>query len=578
MKLRTKLMAGPLATALVALLAGVGYGISAQRGQGVERQHVAHDIQEYKSLADTHAQLATVHSGAYRTLAILNSLDEAQVKAFATSARQQLEGLGKAMADMAASEAEGSSDRQQYEMLGAQLATYQKQLAKALEMASVDANMGVAAMNAANQSFVKVGEAMTKATADNEVAQQARQAQAARQSLWLATGFAVLALVATAAALVAAWTMQRRLAADLAEAARVSRSVADGQLNQRVATGRQDEIGDLLRAQADMVDKLRDSLQTVQLASQSIGNASGEIAAGNSDLSHRTEQTASSLQQSASSIQQLAGAVRQSAEAASQANQLATAAAGVAQHGGDVVAQVVSTMDEINTSSRRIADIIGTIDGIAFQTNILALNAAVEAARAGEQGRGFAVVAGEVRSLAGRSAEAAREIKALIGASVERVETGARLVQDAGGTMTEIVSGVQRVADIIAEISSAATEQSQGIGQVNGAVTQLDQMTQQNAALVEESAAAAQSLRDQAAKLQQVVASFRIDSHPAAAPRPLAAPPVRPAATVPRKAAPAVSARAPAAPARPAPAPVAAPAPSAAVVATAGASDDWETF
>jgi methyl-accepting chemotaxis protein len=209
-------------------------------------------------------------------------------------------------------------------------------------------------------------------------------------------------------------------------------------------------------------------------------------------------------------MEQLTGTVKQSADAAHTANQLAASAASVAQRGGSVVAQVVSTMDEINASSKKIADIIGTIDGIAFQTNILALNAAVEAARAGEQGRGFAVVAGEVRSLAQRSAAAAKEIKTLIGASVDRVESGSRLVADAGSTMGEIVASVQRVTDIISEISAAASEQSQGIGQVNAAVTQLDQMTQQNAALVEQSAAAAESLREQAERLAGTVATFQL--------------------------------------------------------------------
>ena len=216
------------------------------------------------------------------------------------------------------------------------------------------------------------------------------------------------------------------------------------------------------------------------------------------------------MQSTASSMHDLTGTVTQSADAARQANQLASSAAEVAQRGGSVVSQVVSTMEDINTSSKKIADIISVIDGIAFQTNILALNAAVEAARAGEQGRGFAVVASEVRSLAGRSADAAKEIKALIGASVEKVEAGSKLVQDAGSTMTEIVASVQRVTDIIGEISAAAVEQSEGIAGVNGSINQLDQMTQQNAALVEESTAAAESLKDQAAMLTRVVSAFRL--------------------------------------------------------------------
>ncbi|MEW6100635.1 MAG: methyl-accepting chemotaxis protein, partial [Pseudomonadota bacterium] len=266
--------------------------------------------------------------------------------------------------------------------------------------------------------------------------------------------------------------------------------------------------GSLLERLKFMVASLSTVVAQVRSSTDSITTASGEIAAGSQDLSSRTEQAASNLQQTASSMEQLTGTVKQSADAAAQANQLACSASEVATRGGQVVSQVVATMDEINAASKKIADIIGVIDGIAFQTNILALNAAVEAARAGEQGRGFAVVAGEVRNLAQRSAQAAKEIKTLIGASVEKVESGAKLVQDAGSTMSEIVASVQRVTDIIGEISAAAAEQNQGIGQINTAVNQLDQMTQQNAALVEESAAAAESLKEQAHRLAEVVAAF----------------------------------------------------------------------
>jgi methyl-accepting chemotaxis protein len=352
--------------------------------------------------------------------------------------------------------------------------------------------------------------------------------------------------------------------------------------------------------------ELRRSIAAIRSGADGVTVAASEIATGNQDLSGRTEQTASNLQQAASSMSQLNGTVRQSADSAAQANQLASSATAVAQRGGQVVSQVVHTMDEINTSSKKIADIIGVIDGIAFQTNILALNAAVEAARAGEQGRGFAVVAGEVRNLAGRSADAAREIKALIGASVERVESGTRLVQDAGETMKEIVSSVQRVSDIIGEISAAASEQSSGISQVNNAVVQLDQMTQQNAALVEESAAAAESLKDQATRLSGVVSRFRLSAndHSSAAPSPSSethsthththtqtastsaartapASAVRPSPA--RAAAPATS-RPPAAvrpkaaaAAKPARAPARAPAPAPAAIA-AGSESDWESF
>ena len=297
-------------------------------------------------------------------------------------------------------------------------------------------------------------------------------------------------------------------------ALRVAQRVVQGDLTRPPSMLGQssDEIGQLLQAMEAMRAWLSSTIHGIRQSADSISTASSEIATGNQDLSHRTEQTASNLQQTASSMDQLTGTVKQSADAASQANQLAASATSVAQRGGTVVSEVVQTMDEINQSSRKISDIIGVIDGIAFQTNILALNAAVEAARAGEQGRGFAVVAGEVRSLAQRSAEAAREIKSLIGSSVDKVEAGAKLVAHAGETMNEIVSSVQRVTDIISEITAAAAEQSDGIGQVNGAISQLDQMTQQNAALVEQSAAAAESLRDQARQLGSVVATFQLES------------------------------------------------------------------
>jgi methyl-accepting chemotaxis protein len=258
--------------------------------------------------------------------------------------------------------------------------------------------------------------------------------------------------------------------------------------------------------------RIESSIAVVRASTESIGSAAAEIGHGSQDLSTRTEQTASSLQQTASAMEQLTGTVDQGAASAGNARRMSDAAAEVAVRGGELVAQVVSTMDEINASSRRIADIIGVIDGIAFQTNILALNAAVEAARAGEQGRGFAVVASEVRSLAQRSAQAAREIKTLIGSSVERVDAGARLVSGAGSTMNEIVAAVQTLSRTIADISDASVQQSQGLGQINQAVSQLDGMTQQNAALVEQSAAAAESLKHQVDRLADAMSSFRLST------------------------------------------------------------------
>ncbi|MCW5636991.1 MAG: HAMP domain-containing protein [Rubrivivax sp.] len=302
----------------------------------------------------------------------------------------------------------------------------------------------------------------------------------------------------------------RSITEPIERARRAALAIAGGDLAQQIESEGRDESAELLAALASMQASLSRLVGDVHAASEQIRIASTEVAAGNTDLSGRTELAASSLQQAASSMTQLSGTVQQTAASARTANQLAGGASQVARRGGEVVGGVVATMDEIHASSRKIADIIGTIDGIAFQTNILALNAAVEAARAGEQGRGFAVVASEVRSLAQRSAEAAREIKSLIGSSVEKVESGSRLVADAGSTMGEIVTSVQRVTDIIGEISAAAGEQSQGVEQVSQTVTQLDQATQQNAALVEQSAAAAESLKEQSRQLAALVSQFKV--------------------------------------------------------------------
>ncbi|MDB5847539.1 MAG: methyl-accepting chemotaxis protein [Rhodoferax sp.] len=306
----------------------------------------------------------------------------------------------------------------------------------------------------------------------------------------------------------------RSVVRPLHKAVQVSRAVADGDLTVASQSLGQDEIAQLLNALYDMQTSLSRVVAGVRINADSVALASAEIAQGNNDLSARTEQQASALEETAASMEELSSTVQQNAANARQANQLALSASTVAVQGGEVVARVVNTMKGINDSSSRIADIIGVIDGIAFQTNILALNAAVEAARAGEQGRGFAVVASEVRSLARRSADAAKEIKALINASVERVGQGTTLVDQAGTTMQEVVSAIRRVTDIMGEIAAASSEQSAGVAQVGEAVMQMDQATQQNAALVEQSAAAADSLKTQAAPLVHAVSVFRLDQQP----------------------------------------------------------------
>ena len=381
----------------------------------------------------------------------------------------------------------------------------------------------------------------------------------------------ILAALMVGIGSVAAWFISRSITVPLRSAVDIASTVANGDLTTHFAgETKKDEIGDLMTALKTMNDSLRNVVSQVQVGTSTIATASNEIAAGNMDLSQRTEEQASSLEETASSMEELTSTVRQNAENAKQANQLAQAASDVAERGGTIVSQVVDTMGNINTSSRKIVDIIGVIDGIAFQTNILALNAAVEAARAGEQGRGFAVVASEVRNLAQRSAGAAKEIKELIGNSVEQVDIGAKLVQQAGSTMDDVVASVRRVTDIMGEITSASSEQSIGIDQVNTAITQMDHVTQQNAALVEQAAAAAASMQEQAARLSDVAASFKLGNDVVA--RPVLAAPPKPRASL-----------APVRNARPAPAPRLAsrPAPakaSASKPATVGGDKDWEEF
>ncbi|WP_298209540.1 methyl-accepting chemotaxis protein [Acidovorax sp.] len=342
----------------------------------------------------------------------------------------------------------------------------------------------------------------------NEVTQSvAQQGKVSDQTKWL---FVLAVLITVAVVVPTTLLNMNSICRPLEDARKMAQAIAGGDLSQHIAAEGKDEVADLQRALRDMQQGLGALVAQVRDASGNIATASQEIATGNQDLSQRTEQTASNAQEAVSSLTQLTSTVQQTASSSQMANQLAASASQMATHGGGVVQQAVASMHEISASSRKIGDIIGLIDSIAFQTNILALNAAVEAARAGEQGRGFAVVASEVRNLAQRSAAAASDIKGLIQSSVTAVDGGVRNVEEAGTAMKDIVSSVQRVGDIIGEITSAASEQSAGIGQVNQSVGEIDRMTQQNAALVEESAAAADSLREQAARLSRVVQQFRL--------------------------------------------------------------------
>ena len=354
----------------------------------------------------------------------------------------------------------------------------------------------IEAIHAFQQHQRELAEALEQGNADR--AEQAR-------GILLALAFVCLVIGAACA-----WLITRSVTRPLHQAAEVTRVIASGDLSRSLDLSGRDEVAALISNLDDMQGALRRIVSEIRVSTDSIAIASNEVAAGSMDLSGRTEQAASSLEQTASSMEEISGTIKHTADSARAATQLAQGAVTAATQGGSVVSQVMMTMQGITESSKRIGDIIAVIDGIAFQTNILALNAAVEAARAGEQGRGFAVVAGEVRALAHRVAEAAKEVRTLISASVEQVSSGSALVQNAGASMSAIVDSVQRVNDIIDEISTAASQQSDGITQVNAAVTQMDQMTQQNAALVEQSAAAAESLKDQSSRLAQVIAVFRL--------------------------------------------------------------------
>jgi methyl-accepting chemotaxis protein len=608
MKLATKLLLAPIAAAVVALGTGGASFVMNERLAAQQAERFAADLGSVQAVAAAQLRLAEANASIYRTQAIIASYSPEQLAAFRRGLREQLDGVQAlliGLGEAAAGDAELGGAIGEGVVL---LESYRTQADKAIELTDVEINMGVAAMQAAERTFSDLGKRLQAVVDRRDTLQAEHQAESERAAWAAMLLLGLLALLAICGAMTFAWVQQRRIVGDVQQAVGLASDVAAGRLDRQTDSQRSDEIGELLRSLDTMTARLRESLQTVRLASDSIRTASQEIATGNSDLSHRTEQAASSLQQTASSMEQLSGTVTQTADSARTANQLAASASSVANRGGTVVAQVVSTMDEINTSSRKIADIIGTIDGIAFQTNILALNAAVEAARAGEQGRGFAVVASEVRSLAQRSAEAAKQIKGLIQASVEKVDSGSRLVGEAGTTMNEIVASVQRVTDIIGEISAAAAEQSGGLGQINGAVNELDRATQQNAALVEESAAAAESLREQAGRLAEVVGRFQLGAHErVVSPAPAASAPAAAASAViqrVRREAPAAATAAPpvravqgAGPARgkagsgpaqsPAPQRVQGesaaspkaghPAPAQATTA-AGGQDDWESF
>jgi methyl-accepting chemotaxis protein len=510
MKLGMKLLAAPLLTAVAVLLSGQinTFLISQQADKGLASSQTS--LEDFKAIANVQDQLGRVHASVYRIVSVIGSMDDAKIKAFRDDLSKQVGGIKLMSSSLLNSASADDELRKAVAEMNKEIDKYAKQADLAVDLSSVDPNTGISAMQNADGTFIALGKTISTVVAQREANSQVGIKASRERSRNINLLMSSLGVLAAGVAVWLSWLMLRRVVAELTRAASLANQVAGGDLSVDASTQRADEVGDMMRAMGSMIGQLNRSIGTVRDSTESIRLASAEIASGNQDLSSRTESQASTLEETAASMEELSSTVKQNADNAHQANQLAQNASTVAVQGGEVVAQVVDTMKGINDSSRKIADIIGVIDGIAFQTNILALNAAVEAARAGEQGRGFAVVASEVRSLAGRSAEAAKEIKNLINASVERVEQGSALVDKAGATMTEVVSSIRRVTDIMGEISAASTEQSQGVAQVGEAVSHMDQATQQNAALVEQSAAAAESLREQAHRLAEVVDTFRL--------------------------------------------------------------------
>jgi len=503
MKFRTKIWMLPACAAVVSL-AGVlaSFWVSARTSAdlrhlgAVDTPYVEHMLRVERQVEQFRLSLQSAASEG-------DAAKLSEVEAVVTATHQALASLAQLDGKAAVAEAlRGAYDAYQGAALGATRAMLSQQ----------DPGDRIQRMQQAQATLTRqLGDRMAEAR-QLAAARQDAAVAGVRQGVWTGLATGVLVLVALG---VASWrivaSVWRELGDEPAALRELVQRVARGDL--RMAAGLGTPAGDSLHAAVgQMVQRLADTVGTIRLASDSIAQATQEIASGNQDLSGRTEHTASNLQQAAASMEQLVGTVRQSAEAARTADTLAATATQAAERGGERVGRVVHNMREINEASRKIIDIIAVIDSLAFQTNILALNAAVEAARAGEQGRGFAVVAGEVRTLAQRSATAAREIKSLITASTDKVDVGTQLVEDAGSAMQEIVAGVCRVNQIINEISRAAAAQSTGLGEVNHSVGRLDEMTQQNAALVEQSAAAAESLREQAHRLAASVAVFHLDA------------------------------------------------------------------
>jgi methyl-accepting chemotaxis protein-1 (serine sensor receptor) len=511
MKIVHKMFIAPVTAMIFLTLIGVASVVAMK-----QQDHRMLDLKEvtFAGFRGASAQtivLGQIHAEVAGKMAIMASLDEKAVKQLIADTNQKIDVVSAEFSKMLAN----PSLKAMAATVLPITAKYKKAVTDAIDMASMDPNTGIAAMQSATAEYDKLRQelAVTVQQLDAQTAASIYASKTANEKmLWLIGAVLPLALVLLG---VVAVLVARGVTLPLNKAVMFAQAVASGALDKQIENHGTDEIGLLLGALNEMTASLARVVGEVRSGTESIATASREITSGNMDLSSRTEQQASTLEETAASMEELSSTVKQNADNAQRANQFAASASEIARQGDQVVGQVVATMASINASSTKIVDIISVIDSIAFQTNILALNAAVEAARAGEQGRGFAVVAAEVRNLSQRSTAAAKEIKALIGDSVNKVGAGSALVARAGTTMAQIVDSVTRVTEIMVEISVASTEQSAGIEQVNQAISQMDTATQQNAALVEEAAAAAHALQDQAGKLAQVVSVFTLGAAPA---------------------------------------------------------------
>ena len=537
MKVWHKVLVAPaVAIVFLVLLGALSYGALMQQNQVLEELTKVR-FAGYQIAADSAQDISEVHSNVYRLLTWIANLSEDKIAKTTNEEKAKIDKVTKAVTQFDQRAGLTEQEHKLAQTVIAKLAKYRLAVHNAVDISTVDIGMGMMSMQAADVQFQSMLKDFVELVElEKKYAQESYESAAGtfRQTV----GFLLAILAAAVAVSVAiALAMSKVIVRPLRVAMGTADRIARGDLSADVPHGGSDETGQLLKALSDMTQNLRALVGEVATGAHTVSDTSAQIAQGNLDLSQRTEEQASTLEETASSMEELTSTVTQNAQNARQASQLAVGASDVARKGGQVVGQVVATMTGISESSKKIADIIGVIDGIAFQTNILALNAAVEAARAGEQGRGFAVVAAEVRNLAQRSAAAAKEIKTLIGDSVDKVQAGTKLVDAAGQTMEEIVGSVKKVSDLIAEIAAASQEQSSGIGQVNTAVTQMDQVVQQNASLVEEATAATESMKDQAASLLKVVARFKLGGGEQTEVTPLKAKSSRAAA--PRKAQPA---------------------------------------